>query len=319
MRTSGLCSSTDLKIIHNNHPVLFGINYVYPLILGHEGVGEIVETGEKVRYLKVGDRVVNPIIGGHMPECGYNWAYGHMVEYSVAPDYRAMKEDGIDADYMRNTPEDMDFRCKVFPEDISFEDAAMIITFKENYSALKNFGITEGMDVLIIGDGAVSMGLALFLRAFKAGSVAVAGHHDERLERIRKVSKPDILINTHRQKISDITGNKKFDAAIDAAGSIEIVKEAAHLVKPCGKVCAYGVMKEGQSVFNLYDIPNTVSVQVLGAPYQHFRTHDKIIEMMRNGFVNARDFYTHVLPAEQAAEGVRMVEKREALKVILTF
>jgi L-iditol 2-dehydrogenase len=319
VRASGICSSTDLKLIHKNHPVLFGIPYIYPLILGHEGVGEIVEVGKKVRNLKVGDRVVNPVTPGHVPECGYHWAYGHMTEYSVAPDYRAMKQDGIDADYMKTAAEEIDFRCKVFPDDISYEDAVMIITFKENYSALKNFGVKEGMDILIFGDGAVGMGLSLFLRTYKVNLVAVVGHHDERLERIKRVSKPDILINSHKENIEEILGAKKFDMAIDAAGSVDIIKQAARLVKPCGKVCAYGVMKEGQSILNLYDVPNTVVIQILGGPYQHHRTHNEIIKMMHDGFVNAKDFYTHVLPVEQAAEGVKMLEKKEALKVILTF
>lgn len=318
---SGICSSTDLKIVHKNHPVLFGINYIYPLILGHEVVGEIVEVGKKVRNLKVGDRVVNPITSSHVPECGYHWAYGHLSEFAVAPDYLAMKEDGIDAPYMRTAPDPIDcWRCKVFPKSISFEDAVMIITFKENYSALKNFAVAEGMDVLLLGDGAVSMGVALFLKKiFKAGLVAVAGHHDDRLERIKKISKPDLIINTNRQKIEDVTNGKKFDMVIDVVGSIAVLKEAARHVKPCGKICAYGVMKEGQSGLNLYDVPNTVSLQVLSAPYQHHRTHDEILGFMQSGIVNARDFYSHVLPAEKAAEGVRMLETREALKVILTF
>jgi threonine dehydrogenase-like Zn-dependent dehydrogenase len=319
VRASGICSSTDLKLVHKQHPVLFGQPYIYPLILGHEGVGEIIEVGNKVRNLKVGDRVVNPVTPGHIPECGYHWAYGHMTEYSVAPDYRAMKEDGIDAPYMKTADEEIDFRCKVFPDDISYEDAVMIITFKENYSALYNFDVKPGMDVLIFGDGAVGMGLSLFLRSYNVSSVVIVGHHDDRLERIKRVSKPDILINSDKDNIQDVIGNKKFDMAIDAAGSIEIIKEAARLIKPCGKVCAYGVMKEGRSTLNLYDIPNSISLQILGGPYQHHRTHDKIIELMHNGFVKAKDFYSHVLPSEQVAEGIRMLETREALKVILTF
>ena len=53
-RACGFCSSTDMKIIHNS---LADMDVSFPAILGHEGVGEIVAVGEKVRNYRVGDRV----------------------------------------------------------------------------------------------------------------------------------------------------------------------------------------------------------------------------------------------------------------------
>ena len=52
---SALCG-TDMKILHNS---LKGFAD-YPTILGHEGVGEVVAVGSKVRHLKVGDCVALP-------------------------------------------------------------------------------------------------------------------------------------------------------------------------------------------------------------------------------------------------------------------
>jgi threonine dehydrogenase-like Zn-dependent dehydrogenase len=70
---------------------------------------------------------------------------------------------------------------------------------------------------------------------------------------------------------------------------------------------------------DLYDIPNNRGVHILSYPYQEHRTHDEIVDFMRRGFVKASDFYSHILPAEQAAEGVRLIEERKAFKVILNF
>lgn len=63
-------------------------------MLGHEGVGEVVEIGEKVKYLKPGDRVLLPFIG-QLPE-GYASAWGTYAEYNVVTDYQAMLDDGLD-------------------------------------------------------------------------------------------------------------------------------------------------------------------------------------------------------------------------------
>jgi threonine dehydrogenase-like Zn-dependent dehydrogenase len=315
----GICSSTDLKIAHGEHPVVPDFPLRYPLILGHEGAGEIVKIGKKVRSFKVGQRVVCPVVGFGIPGCNYHMGYGGMVEYSKAADYRVMKEDGI-ADFMVDScPEEIDFITKVFPDNIDYVDATMILSFKENYSALRNFGVKEGMDILIFGDGSICMGLCLFLRSYRVNSVTVIGHHDERLANIKDVSHPDLLINSNKKNIGDRLKNKKFDIVIDAVGSMEIVRQGAGLLKPGGKVCVYGVLAEGKSTLDLYGIPNYTAVQIMSYPYKEHRTHADIIELMRRGLVRPKDFYSHVLPVEQAAEGIRMLEAREAFKVILTF
>jgi L-iditol 2-dehydrogenase len=313
----GLCSSTDLKIAHGDHPYNPALTFTYPCVLGHEAAGEIVKAGKKVRYLKTGQRVVSPLTV--VPDCGYLMAYGGMTEYSVAADYQAMKEDGISSPILNTAHEAVDFMTRVFPDSIDYMDATIMLTFKENYSALKNFGVKEGMDILIFGDGAISMGLSLFARLFKVNSVTVIGHHDDRLEMINAAAKPDMLLNSHRENIAEILKGRKFNIVIDAAGSIGIVKQGAMMLKPGGKVCVYGTLPKGASMLDLYEIPNNTCVQILSYPYQEHRVHDEILAMIRNGFVNAKNFYTHVMSAEQAAKGFRMVENREAFKVILTF
>jgi threonine dehydrogenase-like Zn-dependent dehydrogenase len=40
---------------------------------------------------------------------------------------------------------------------------------------------------------------------------------------------------------------------------------------------------------------------------------------MRSGFIRASDYYSHVLPMDDVAEGVRLLEERKAFKVILTM
>ena len=318
VKASGVCSSTDLMIIQNTHPESPEHPFRYPTILGHEAAGEIVKVGSKVRNLKVGDRVVSPMAGRYIPECGYTMSYGGMSEFAVAPDLRAMYEDKVDSPLTSRVVEEQDFLCKVFPHDISFPEATLILSFKENYSALRNFGVQEGMNILIYGDGAIGMGLSMFARKFHPGSVVVVGHHDDRLERIRKTSKPDQLINSKKEDPMEILKDKKFDIAIDAAGNLDIARQAAKMLKPGGKVCVLGVLKKGKSMLDLYDIPNYTAVQILSFPYREHRTHDDIIRFMKTDF-HANDFISHVVPVEEVADAVRLLEKREAFKVVLTF
>ncbi|MCC8108964.1 MAG: alcohol dehydrogenase catalytic domain-containing protein [Planctomycetes bacterium] len=48
----GTCTGTDLAVIDNE----FAWGNVYPSIIGHEGIGRVIEVGKKVRKSTVGDR-----------------------------------------------------------------------------------------------------------------------------------------------------------------------------------------------------------------------------------------------------------------------
>jgi threonine dehydrogenase-like Zn-dependent dehydrogenase len=333
VKSCGICSSTDTKLAHGEHPDMprppgapAFPHAPFPAILGHESTGEVVELGKKVKYYKPGDRVVNPFGGFGPPDPNgpppkYSASYGAMVEYAAAMDYRAMKEDGIFHPMMNFFTEEIDFMTKVFPKDIDFVDAAMILTFKENYSALKNFGVKPGMDILVYGDGSISLGLSIFLKQLNVNSIVTVGHHDQRLERIRNIANPGLLINSKKDKIEDALGDKKFDLVIDAAGSLDAARQASWYLKPggAGKVCIYGVLPKGKSALELYEVANNTSVHIQSYPYHEHRTHDEIVAFMQKGIINAKDFYDCVLPCEQAAEAFRKIETREAFKAILTF
>lgn len=58
MESCGVCNGTDLKIIHKK---LKGFD-TYPALLGHEGIGRVVEVGSKVTSFKKGDLVTLPFI-----------------------------------------------------------------------------------------------------------------------------------------------------------------------------------------------------------------------------------------------------------------
>ena len=56
----GICNGTDAKLIHQKFKG-YGPER-YPLMLGHEAVGRVVEVGEKVTSYKVGDVVLLPFV-----------------------------------------------------------------------------------------------------------------------------------------------------------------------------------------------------------------------------------------------------------------
>lgn len=311
----GYCSGTDRKIVHNK---LADMPIKYPTIIGHESVGHVVACGSKVRNFKVGDRVTSPL--GKTPPPPYSSTFGMAVEYGVIQDIEAMNEDNVSAPGQAQAKIDpIDYLVKEIPDFIDDVDAVMLLTFKENFSALKNFGMKEGMDVLIYGDGAVANGVALFAKLLGAGWVGCVGHHDDRLEKIVGVAKPDLTVNSHKVDVAQAMGDRKVDLVIDCVGSVDVIKEGAKFLVPGGRVSVYGVLSKATANINLTELPNNISIHMLNWPYREHREHDAIIQLIEEGKLDPKDFYSHVLPAEECQKGAEMIENREAYKVIFTF
>ncbi|MFG0748632.1 alcohol dehydrogenase AdhP [Acinetobacter ursingii] len=71
MIATGVCH-TDLHAMHGDWPIKPSL----PFIPGHEGVGEVVEIGEGITHLKVGDKVGIPWLYsacGHCDHCYAGW------------------------------------------------------------------------------------------------------------------------------------------------------------------------------------------------------------------------------------------------------
>jgi L-iditol 2-dehydrogenase len=315
IKACGICNSTDLKLVENS---VGDLVVKYPALLGHESVGEVVAVGGKVRAFKPGDRVVNPA-GRLNPGTPYHSYWTAMAEYGIAHDIRAILKDGLPLPegYDIEIPED--YPVRLIPEGMSYEDAVILLTVKENYSALKNFDMQPGKDIFIFGDGPAAFGMACVARWMKPGYLGCAGHHNERLEKMSTQAHADAVVNTNKQVMESVIGQRKFDIIVDAVGSLDIVRKAANMLKPGGRVCVYGVLKKSQAELNLLDIPNNTCIQIYNRPYHEYRSHDEVCELVAASCIDLSSFYSHVLPIDEAAQAFELVKSRAAYKVILTM
>jgi L-iditol 2-dehydrogenase len=307
VRACGLCNGTDLKIIDDEvstTPVEF------PVILGHEGVGEVVQAGKKVRNIRVGEVYLNPH-GRIMPGTPFKSMWTNMVEYSVLPDYEVMDELGIGGPrYGGSLP---------LPPEIDPVDGGVILTLKECLSAIRNFGFQRGQAVLVYGDGPVGLALVNFLRREGAAWIGCVGHRPRRIEWIAGHSQPDLLLNAHLENVPERLGDRRLDLVIDAVGSTTVIRQASHLLKPGGKVGVLGVIKNKDASLSLLDLANHASLHMLNWPYREHATHEEIVGLILQGKVKPRDYYSHVMPIDEAPRAVEMIKTREAFKVVLAM
>ena len=80
-----------------------------------------------------------------------------------------------------------------------------------------------------------------------------------------------------------------------------------------------GVLKGEDNAMDLHKLQNNTKLHMLNFPYQRLEYIDELVQLMREGKMDPKNYYTHVLPAKDIEECVRLIQSKEALKVVLTF
>jgi len=305
VKACAICNGTDTKIVEGKFPFV----KEYPVILGHEGVGEVIEVGKKVRNFKEGDLVLEPFGRND----NIKSAYGHFAEYAVVGDYKALLEDGhLPPEYLK--------RQQIVPSDIDVKDATMLLTLKETLSGLHNFGFKKDMSIIIFGDGPVGGALARFAKLLGARLIIGVGHWEERLQKMKYLG-ADYVVNGKyyniEEYISEILDGRKVDMVIDAVGKEEIINMGLKFIHGKGKVGVYGVITQSTINIKVSEWPNMGTVQMLYFPVDHDKVHERVIEYVREGDINLKDFYSHVIKMDQIEEGFKLIKERKAYKVVV--
>ena len=312
VRACGFCNGTDFQIINNTMGDRENCGH-FPTVLGHEGVGDAVQLGAKVRYIKLGDRFIHPNLRPNVGN-GYFKNFGGMVEYGLVADHAAMLEDGF-------APDQLPFRNKFaqIPDDFDPIHGAMLLSLCETLSAARNFGCDPTKDVLVYGAGPMGLALMTFMKLVGVKSITVIDSIDERLEKAVKLAGADQAINFQHDNVDEVLKGRLFDIAVDAVGSTKVIIEASHRLKPFGRVGSMGVLRDTDVLVNAAQLKNNTLLHMLNFPYGEYSVATECVRYIQEGRIDPKNFYSHVLPMEQIEEALELVRSKKALKVILTI
>lgn len=311
VHTCGYCNGTDTQIIKGAITEAEGM-MPFPTILGHEGVGEIITVGKKVRYLHVGEHYLRPDTPKWYGR--YSCTYGTMAEYALAADRRAMIEDGVPADQMPD-----EGKCERIPEDIPYEDAAVMLSLLECISAVHNFGIEPDMSVLIFGAGPMGLGVANYLRIRGTKQIVLVDGIRERLDYARERFGIEETVDISTEKLSARYPLHSFDIVMDIVGLTSVLMEGTDYLKQGGKLCSMGVLSVNDSTLNVAKLQNNTCLHMLNFPYQRMDYLGELVELVHGGKLRLKDFYSHVLPANRIRDCAEMIRSKSALKIVLSF
>ncbi|MCL1831262.1 MAG: alcohol dehydrogenase catalytic domain-containing protein, partial [Oscillospiraceae bacterium] len=307
----GLCNGTDLRIIEeevSEHQLLKS----YPTVLGHEAAGTVVELGSKVRNISVGEKHVF-VRGGRFEGSRYSSTHGQMAEYGLITDLLAMKEDGVDS--ARTTK----INPSRVPDDFDIVDGGIMLPLCECLSAVKNFEIDETTDVLIYGAGPMGLAIMTYMNILGAKSVTAIDSVSERLEKALTIGKVDRVLNFEEVDVAKELDGQLFERVIDAVGLSSILVEGSYHLKPYGRMCSLGVLRKSDALVNLTEVRNNTLIHMLNFPYQEHQCLGENLEYMKQGLIDPKNYYSHVMPMEEVDEAIRLVREKQVLKVILTM
>ena len=201
--TSGICSS-EIPFFTGKavaDPKAF-IKYAkYPLDLGHEISGRVIETGKKASLFKEGDYVTGITIYGSA-----------FAEYFVEREENLVKiPEHIDPYFALGEP----ITCSI--------------------NILRSMELEIGDSVVIIGDGFMSLLMVQLLSRFPHKSLSVIGLIESKLKLAEEFGADHVMSYEDKDTLQllhdGILEQKGADAVIELAGNSEALETAAWLVK----------------------------------------------------------------------------------------
>jgi len=231
--STAICGS-DLHIYSG------GIPQARPMVMGHEFMGIVEETGKNITNLKVGDRVVVPfpVACGSCHFCQNDLpvACEHSNPEFYGPEGGIFTEkggalfgytdlyggyDGGQAQYVR-VPY-AHFGPRIVPDNLTDEQVLFLTDiFPTGYTGVKWGELKGGETVAIFGAGPVGSMAVKSAILYNAGKIIVVDTLQYRLDQIKKLTGCETILwenaESTIEKIRDLTHGRGADVCIDAVG-----------------------------------------------------------------------------------------------------
>jgi len=305
VKATGICG-TDL----------YGYSAVKPpVVLGHETAGEVVEVGEGVKRLRVGDRVTTETTAYVCGKC----RFCQSGNYNLCPERRGLgsKVNGAFAEYfvireesVHRLPSNVDFLSGALTEPLACATHAVMEQGK----------ISSGDVVLVIGPGPLGLLVGQVAKTQGARVIICGLTGDEERLALAKDLGVDFALNLQIMDISrfieEVTDGYGADAVFECAGAPSAVELGLKLVRKRGKYIQAGILRQPVKL-NLDDVLFGREINLIGSHTQRPSSWTKALRLMREEKVNLKSLVTHQFPLTEWEKGFKIAKERNSIKVIL--
>lgn len=307
MTAAGICGS-DVGIYHGTNAAA-----TYPRIIGHEIVGRVIQIGDNVTKLKVGDRViVNQVTScGHCYPC--RKGRGNVCDHLKV---RGVHIDGGYREYIAVPEND----CYILPDSLSDNDAVMIEPTTIAIQACSRAELAEDDMLLIYGSGALGSTILKIAR-LTCKHIIVADIMDNKLEEA-KSNGAKYTINVRKEnlieKVKEYTEDHGATVSIDAACTKDSLIQLLNATGNAGRVITMGFSIDPTEV-NQFVITSK-ELDIRGSRLQNHK-FGEAIQLINEGKLDLNGIVSHTFHLNKAQEAFDFVDSHDPSirKIVLTF
>ena len=303
----GVCGS-DIHVYHGTHPYTS-----YPVTQGHEVSGQIVELGEYVKELRVGQRVtIEPQVF-----CGRCYPCLH-GKYNLCEKLKVMgfQTTGTASEYFAVDAS----KVTPLPDNLTYGEGAMIEPLAVTIHAAKRFPDLEGAKAVVLGCGPIGILLIQSLKALGAAQVFATDISDSRLALAKRLG-ADFAVNTTKEDYAaallDAFGPDKADVIYECAGT-DITMEQAIQNARKGSVIVLVAVFAGQAHCDLAKLNDSELDLNTTMMYRHEDYLDAI-RLVEEGKIQLKPLMSKHFPFQEYLAAYQYIDsnRETTMKVIV--
>lgn len=310
VKAVSVCGS-DLHIYHDTHP------YWPPVVMGHEFAGIIEDVGKDVKGWKVGDRVVSETRTGSCGVCytcqsGFPQVCEHKRPYGIGINGAYAKYVAGPARLLHRLPENISFEVGAI-----IEPTAICIT-----SIIERSSLQAGESVVIVGPGPIGLISLAIAKASGASLAIMIGRSTKGKIRLKIAEQlgADEIIDIEKEdpvkRVLQLTNDSGADLLVETSGNSNAIFQSFEMVKRLGKICAIGIAGT-EKVPIPYDRGVFKGIRYDFCFSSSWTSWEKAIRLISKGLLPLEKLITHKLPLEKWEDAFKLLESRQAAKVIL--
>ncbi|MBD8537683.1 MULTISPECIES: zinc-binding dehydrogenase [unclassified Frigoribacterium] len=286
--------------------------------MGHEAIGVVEEIGDDVRTLSVGDTVIVPFAwsDGTCPFCrdGITTSCVHGGFFDGAPSATQAEKlivpeaDGTAVKVPAGTDE------ALMPSLLTLSDV-----YLTGYHAAVQGQVGPGKTVTVIGDGAVGLSAVLASKQLGAETIILMGRHTARTDLGREFGATHVVAERGDEgvaKVMEITGGEGSHVVLEAVGHMPAYEQAYGIVRPGGTISRVGVPQYEEAPVGFTSLFGK-NATLTGGPATVRAYLEAAIPQVLDGTIDPGRVFDRELPLSEIAEGYRLMDSREALKVLI--
>ncbi|MBY0027907.1 zinc-binding dehydrogenase [Priestia aryabhattai] len=306
---TGICG-TDIHTFTGQYK-----NSQTPVVLGHEFSGIVVEVGEDVTKVKVGDKVTSETTFVTCGEC----------EYCLEKDYNLCAHrkgigtqiNGSFAEYVISREESV----HVLPDTVDLKAAALTEPLACCvHAALEKTVVKKEDTVLIFGPGPIGLLQAQVVKAQGAFVILAGITKDQKRLELAKSLGVDVAVDIQKESLEEMvltyTDGYGVDKLFECSGAVQALNQGLPLVKKKGTFVQVGIFSEK---LNLLDQESIIQREItyIGTRSQKPSSWHIALKLLEEKKINTEKMITKIVPLDYWRQGFEAVLSGNEIKVLV--